>query len=186
MTVAAAGWWARHGTHTVLVLVPALMLGLVGLAADLRTWWQRDRSARPRPPAPLVVAAGLSAVGALVHVSVCPDHFREGLLYGAFFAVAAGCQLGWAVLVTTRYRRWLAAAGLLGNTAIVVLWVVTRTIGIPLGPEAGEVERFGVLDLLAGACEIGIVAMCAVVIRHHVHPWRTPRRNGFATRSSTV
>jgi hypothetical protein len=134
----------------------------------------------------MVVAAALSAVAAFVHVVVCPGHFREGIVYGVFFAVAAGCQLGWSALVSARYGRWLAPAGLVGNASIVLLWMVTRTVGIPLGPEAGEVERFGMLDLLAGGCEIGVVVLCALSIRQHVHPWRTPRRSGYATRSSTV
>ena len=134
----------------------------------------------------MLLAAGLSGVAALIHVAVCPEHFREGLVYGVFFAVSAGCQLGWSMLVAGRYSHWLATAGLMGNAAIVMLWAVTRTVGIPLGPEAGEVEHVGVLDLVCAGCEIGVVAMCVLAIRHHVHPWRKQRPTGYATRSSIV
>jgi len=186
MTPQASGWWVQHGVHTVLVVVPALAFALLGLGADLRSWWRRGGGRRTgRAPSVLLVAAALSGVAALVHVAVCPEHFREGVVYGVFFAVAAGCQLGWSALVSMRYRTWLASAGLAGNASIVLLWMVTRTVGIPLGPEAGEVERFGVLDLLCGACEIGVVVLCALAIRQHVLPWRTPRRSGYATPSST-
>lgn len=187
MTVHAAGWWGQHGVHAGLVLIPALLFAAIGLGADVRAWWRRGgRRALLTAPAPMLLAAGLSAVAALIHVAVCPEHFAEGLIYGIFFAVSAGCQLGWSVLVSTRYARWLAPAGLLGNTAIVLLWALTRTVGIPVGPEAGAVERVGVLDLLCAGCEIGVVAVCALAIRHYVHPWRTPRRSGCATPSSTV
>jgi hypothetical protein len=172
--------------HALLVAVPALCFAMLGLGADLRSWWRRDGARRLRKtPRVMLAAAALSAVAALIHVAVCPEHFREGLIYGVFFAVSAGCQLGWSALVTTRYQRWMAPAGLLGNASIVLLWMVTRTVGIPLGPEAGEIERFGVLDLLCGACEIGVAALCVVAIRQHVHPWRTSRRSGYVTPSST-
>ena len=187
MTLQAGGWWAQHGVHTLLVAVPALAFALLGLGADLRSWWRRGGGLRfGQAPTVMLVAAALSGVAALIHVAVCPQHFREGLVYGVFFAVSAGCQLGWSALVTGRYARWMAPIGLAGNASIVLLWVVTRTVGIPLGPKAGEVERFGLLDAVCGACEIGVVVLCALVIRQHVHPWRTPRRSGYATRSSTV
>jgi hypothetical protein len=187
MTVQASDWWAQHGVHTALIVVPALAFAALGLGADLRSWWRRGGSRRlGRTPSVMLLAAALSAVAALIHVVVCPEHFREGIIYGAFFAVAAGCQLGWAALVAGRFARWMAPAGLVGNATIVLLWMVTRTVGIPLGPEAGEVEHFGVLDVVCGACEVGVVVLCALAIRQHVHPWRTPRRSGYATRSSTV
>jgi hypothetical protein len=187
VTVQASGWLAQHGVHTLLVVVPALGFALLGLGADLRSWWRRGGGRRlGQAPSVLLAAAALSGVAALIHVAVCPEHFREGFIYGVFFAVSAGCQLGWSGLVFARHNRWLAPAGLVGNASIVLLWMVTRTVGIPLGPEAGEVERFGTLDLLCGACEIGVVVLCAVAIRQHVHPWRTPRRSGYATPSSTA
>ena len=187
MTPSAAGYWSQHGTHTLLVLVPALLLAGLGLGADIRAWWRRGGRDRVRTvSAPMLVAAALSGVAALIHVAVCPEHFADGLVYGIFFAVSAGCQLGWSVLATVRNARWLAPAGLMGNAAIVLLWAVTRTIGIPLGPEAGEIERVGVLDLLCAGCEIGVMAICALAIRQHVHPRQKPRPGGYATRSSTV
>jgi hypothetical protein len=48
------------------------------------------------------------------------------------------------------------------------------------------VDSVGLLDLLATTAEIGVVALCAMSIGHHVHPWQTPRRNGCATPSSSA
>jgi hypothetical protein len=169
----------------MLVLVPAVLIALIGLAADFRSWWRRSGGSAPLTAATMLAAAALSLTAAMIHLGICPQHFRESPIYGLFFAVTAGCQLGWSVLVVARPAQWQARAGLLGNAAIVLLWTVTRTVGIPLGPDAGVVERVGVLDLLCAACELGVVALCALAIRHHAHPWRAPRRSGYPAPSST-
>jgi len=187
MTVQAAGWWGQHGAHAALVLGPVLGFALVAAGADAYAWWRRGAGRRTsRVPAAMVYAAGLSALAGLVHGVVCPEHFREALVYGVFFAVSAVGQLGWSLLVVIRPAKWLTSVGLIGNAACVLLWAVSRSVGIPLGPEAGAVESVGMLDVLATAAEIGVIALCAMSIGHHVHPWRTPRRNGCATPSSSA
>ena len=40
------------------------------------------------------------------------------------------------------------------------MWLVTRTVGTPLGPEAGEVEAVGALDTITAAFEAAIVTCC--------------------------
>ena len=187
MTAQAAGWWTQHGTHAALILGPVLAFAVLAAGADIYAWWRRgDKHRKSRPAAPMVYAAGLSALAGLVHGVVCPEHFREAFVYGVFFAVSTAGQLAWSVLVVTRPAKWLAPLGLVGNAACVLLWAVTRSVGIPLGPEAGSVESIGLLDVLATTAEIGVVALCAMSIGHHVHPWRTPRRNGCATPSSSA
>ena len=112
---------------------------------------------RPRQTLlPLVALAGTAAAG--VHYTVMPAHFNESALYGSFFLVAATAQLVYSVLLLCRPSRPLIAAGLAGNAAILLLWLLTRTIAIPLGPAAGETEAFGGLDILAAAFEIVFVA----------------------------
>jgi hypothetical protein len=105
----------------------------------------------------LVTAAAAVAAG-LVHLVVLPVHLRESLLYGAFFAATAAAQIGWAALVLVRPSRRLLTVGAAANAAVVLLWLLTRTVGIPLGPSAGEVESVSGLDLLATAAELAVVA----------------------------
>lgn len=168
-TTVAAGWWSQHGVHTITIAGPILVFALVGLGADARAWFRR-RQAAPRMSL-MHAAAALSLLAALTHVAVCPEHFREGLIYGVFFAVTSSAQFGWSALVLTRSRlQWLAPAGLLGNASLVLLWAVTRTVGIPLGPSAGEVERVGVLDLFCQVCEVGVVALCVVTLVRRARP----------------
>jgi hypothetical protein len=160
MTHDQAGIWSAHGLHIAVTLGPMLALAIAATGYDLlvRTGL-RDRLRRPSGA--VAAAAGLSAVAAIVHGVVCPEHFREAGLYGTFFLVCALAQLGWAVAVLVRPDRRLLALGLAGNVAVLALWALTRTTGIPLGPEAGEVEAVGALDLIASAAELGVVVCAA-------------------------
>jgi hypothetical protein len=110
---------------------------------------------------PLVALAGAAA--AAVHFVVMPEHFDEATMYGVFFAVAATSQLLYSAMLLARPSRSLLAAGAIGNLTIVVLWLITRTIGIPLGPAAGTTETVGGLDVLATIFElttaVGAVAL---------------------------
>ncbi len=110
----------------------------------------------------IVVALISSAAAAGVHAAAGPIHFREGLLIGSFFVVSALAQLAWSMLLLTRGAdRALLWAGLVGNAAIVVLWALTRTVGLP---GLVEVEPVGSWDVAASAWELVIVGSCAVAL----------------------
>jgi hypothetical protein len=54
-------------------------------------------------------------------------------------------------------------AGIAGNVAIVALYVVSRTSGIPFfGPEAGTIEEVGAVDVVSKVAEA--VAVCLFVL----------------------
>jgi len=150
-------WWSQHGAHVILLGAPVLVVAAIGVGADVRAWMRRH----PRDLS-LLPAATLSTACAVVHGLVCPEHFAEGFVYGAFFATTSALQLGWAALAATRARPWLARAAVAANSAMVMLWAVTRTVGIPLGPERGEVETPGTLDIVATSCELALVAVCVL------------------------
>src|SRR5215212_6490969 len=98
----------------------------------------------------LYSAVGLSLVAALIHLWVTPEHFGEWWGYGTFMLVSFVAQAIYAVALLVR-PRWplLLLAGASGNLAIIGMWVVSRTVGIPLGPAVGEVEGMGALDLIS-------------------------------------
>jgi hypothetical protein len=76
------------------------------------------------------------AAGA-IHFAVTGDHFQAGIAFGLFFAALAWAQVLWAVGVLMMPTRLLLAAGVAGNPAVVAIWVVSRTTGLPFGPAAG-------------------------------------------------
>ena len=116
------------------------------------------------------LAAGFSLLAALAHLWSMPEHMREWWGYGAFFLAATVAQGAYGTILTRwPRRRSLLAAGIIGNTGILALYLVTRTIGIPFfGPHAGEVEGFGLVDLCAAASELGVVlALGALMMKDY-------------------
>jgi len=114
----------------------------------------------------LYAAAGLSVAAALLHFWVTPEHFEEWWGYGVFFLVAAAAQAVYSTVVLLRPGQGLFVAGIFGNVAIVVLYIVTRTAGVPLfGPMVGVVEDFGVVDLVATAAELALAGVLVTQLR---------------------
>jgi hypothetical protein len=105
-------------------------------------------------------AAALSLLAAAMHLWVVPEHLEEWWGYGTFFVVLAAAQGLYALgLLRRAPSRPLLLLGVAGNLAVVIIWLVTRTAGVPLlGPHAGEVEGIGALDLTCTLAEVGIVA----------------------------
>ena len=82
---------------------------------------------RPKPI--LCVAAALSLFAALIHLWVMPEHFTEWWGYGLFFLVAAVAQVVYVPLLLRWPNRSVLLVGIAGNLAIVVLYLLTRTVG---------------------------------------------------------
>ena len=123
-----------------------------------------------------VTAAVLLAVAGGLHLAALPSHLNASTVAGAFFAVTAAAQLLGAVLVVTRPSARTIHAVVAGNVAVLVLWAMSRTTGLPTGGELGVREPFGLLDGMAAAAEILVVAAgLAIMLRA---PKLTGRRHG--------
>ena len=131
------------------------------------------RTTPVRPSRVLYAAAALSLLAALIHLWVTPEHFEEWWGYGAFFFVTAAAQVLYAPLVLIWPTRVVLVLGMGGNLTVVVLYLLTRTVGIPLfGPGAGEVEGMGFIDLCATASEVGIAAALGAALLRETAPKR--------------
>jgi peptidoglycan/LPS O-acetylase OafA/YrhL len=125
---------------------------------------------------PRHVAVVLSAYAAFLHNWVLPEHYREWWGYGLYFLVATTAQAFCAGLLLFWPRRWIFRIGILGNSAILVLYAVTRTLGIPFfGPAAGLLEPVGALDLVTAATELCLV-LVLVQLDRQAQPARPAAR----------
>lgn len=138
----------------------------------------------------LNLAGSLSLTAALIHAMVMPEHFQEWWGYGLFFFAVTLVQAvygvgllvhGWGSsplwVAGTDWKYQLPAfyaAGIVGNLAIIGMYLVTRTSGIPLGPHAGDVEAFSALSVLSTLLEVALVGCLMFLLADARH--RPPSR----------
>lgn len=102
--------------------------------------------------------AALASFGAaVIHFAVVPAHWQEWVVAGQFFALLALFQLVWARAVLARPTNLVLAGGVLLNLGAIALWVVSRTVGAPFGPHAGEPELVQAADLCALLLQLYVV-----------------------------
>jgi hypothetical protein len=170
-------------TESILISTAGAGLVPLGLLLARRRTRSADELAPQRemeapaagPPEPLresgfepvlgPALALLSMGAAVIHFVVVPGHWDEYWGQGLFFIIAAIAQLLWAVWVVVAPSRLLYLAGAVGNAAIVALWVITRTYGVPAGPGAGEAEAVEFADTLATVFEVLIVVGALALAR---------------------
>ena len=115
-------------------------------------------SDRPDRDLWLPLAVVSTAAAAAVHAAVGPEHFREQVLVGWFFALAALTQLAWSIVASVHADRRTILLGAVVNAGLVSLWLVTRTVGVPgLLPQP---EQVGPWDLACVAWELVAVGAC--------------------------
>jgi hypothetical protein len=113
----------------------------------------------------VLVAALLVFASSFIHSVVIAVHFEEFWLFGALFAATTVLQAAWTVLVYgDPLNRRLLLAGAVGNAALVVVWTVSRTVGLPIGPRPWQPEAVGVVDVLSTLDEIAAVVLLAAVL----------------------
>lgn len=118
-----------------------------------------------RLPTATITAAWIAAIATLaaaaIHFAVTPDHFGEATSHGLFMLSAGVAQVGLAVALVVRPTRGTAAFALLTNAALVAVWAVSRTVGLPFGLGT---EIIGVTDSVCVAFEIGAVLVSILVL----------------------
>ena len=86
----------------------------------------------PRGGTAVTVAAAASLVAATVHAVVVPEHLAHGWLHGTFLAVVAVAQVALAWVVLRRPTVVAVVLGLCGTIGVVLLYVASRTVGLPV------------------------------------------------------
>jgi hypothetical protein len=110
--------------------------------------------------------AAFASLGAgLIHLAAVSEHASAWWVHGVFFLVLGVVQLGWAVHAMERgplpAPRLYAAV----NAAVIGLWFVSRTTGLPVGPEPWGAEAVGTADLLCSALEAVVVVLLVLTVR---------------------
>jgi hypothetical protein len=120
------------------------------------------------------VAMAAAVGSAVIHFALAPMHLDEQTTHGVFFFVVAWAQVAvvlaigrWgqvaAALEFGRWRDrtepWLAAAVL--NSSVLLVWLASRTIGVP---ETAH-SSLGSPDILAAMLEVAVIVAALVAVR---------------------
>jgi hypothetical protein len=161
-----------HSGHVVLGFGWLGIFGALFGYERLRTHLRAPNAHRTQPRMAaagrnlLWSTAAFSAVAAAIHLSVINEHFQESALYGTFFLALTAAQFGYAGWLLLHPSTAVLKAGAAASAGVALLWLATRTIGIPIGPAAGEVEPFGLADIAATASEALLVLCGLFAIRY--------------------
>ncbi|MCU1499442.1 MAG: hypothetical protein JWM47_3395 [Acidimicrobiales bacterium] len=106
--------------------------------------------------------AGLSAAAGVIHFAMVPGHGEAGVLEPLGFAAFGWAQLlvAGAILADRAGKRMYQFAVLV-NLAAIGLWLWSRTVGLPLGAHANEVESINAVDASCVGLEVGAVLLAA-------------------------
>src|SRR4051812_20784855 len=115
-------------------------------------------------PVGRVVLAALLAGAAGTHFAMTPAHAGEWLAEGLAFAATGWAQVVLAVAVVVRPTRRVLWAGIVLNLLVLAAYLVSRTAGLPLGPQAGESEPFAFIDVITAVFEAAFVVGAAYAV----------------------
>jgi hypothetical protein len=133
---------------------------------------RRPTDPDPSPPAAqerssrLLLLVALSMFAGVIHAKALFDHVGHYWLFGACFGALTYAQVLWAVWIYRRPndRRSLLPAAV-ASLAVIAVWVVSRTVGLPIGPWAGLPEPLGVADVTASLDEVVLAGVILAMLR---------------------
>src|SRR5262245_13599364 len=109
---------------------------------------QRARSSEPVASAAAgAVLASLLVGAALIHLVMVPSHMDEWTAEGVAFAVSGWVQVALAIAVWRRPTQLVLWLGIALNALFIGAWAWTRVAGSPWGPNAGNAESAGFVDI---------------------------------------
>jgi hypothetical protein len=140
-----------------------------------------------RNPARVLSAIALASIAAgAINIAAAATIGRDSAQNLAFFGVIAAAQLVWGAVALTRAPRWWLALGAVGNLLVVATWLVSRTVGLPVGEYAGTTLPVGFADGVATVLEaVTVVGATALLLRGRA-PARSPARSPGATVAAAV
>ena len=103
------------------------------------------------------IAFACSAAAAGIHLGAVHAHASEWAPAAVFMLASGLAQLAWSFALLGNPRPWLIEAGIAGNASIIALWIVSRTVGLPVGPMQWRPEHVHGNDVAATFLEIILI-----------------------------
>jgi hypothetical protein len=144
----------------------ALLVTGAGIGVVALTWLLLPADRRRTLPGQLALCSGAAAT---IHFAVVWPHWDEYVPFAVAFAITGAFQFAWAALVLVRPVRGVLLAGAIVNLGVAAAWVISRTVGMPVGPEPWTPETLGVADVAATVFELALAAGALLLLSPAPH-----------------
>ena len=139
----------------------------------------------PRPARTRVDDVRLLLVTALLcsahlHVAVIPEHLTGWGAAALLLLLLAAAEVAVAAMLLQRQRRAVLVVAALVAVVPLVLWLYSRTAGLPFGPGAGSAETFGVPGTVAAILEVVTLLAALLLLRRTDWLARRPSASAHA------
>lgn len=125
--------------------------------------------------APRLLLASLGLAAGAIHLAMAPIHAGSSTTEALLFAGAGWAQILLAIAVIIWPSRTVFAGTLLVNAAIIGVYIMSRTVGVPFGDQPWDATSVSGIDLMTTMFESGIVAITGMLL---VRPELGYRRDG--------
>src|SRR5207245_11457593 len=114
---------------------------------------------------------------ASVHFRVPPEYLSEYMPYGVFFIGLGIVQVGLAAVIVLVPSRRLFAIAAAGTGMVMGIWLLSRTVGMPIGPIPWSPEPVGFTDVVT-------ILLEGIAVIQFLRLFRPPGRPGHRSRIS--
>lgn len=111
-------------------------------------------------------SAALLIIGAAaIHFAAAAEHMPIYVPWGIFFICLGIAQISVAAAVVAAPSARLLVGAAIGTAGVIGLWLVSRTVGVPIAPEPWRPEPVGLLDVSASVLETISIVLLLLLMR---------------------
>jgi hypothetical protein len=131
----------------------------------MRTMTAGPGDSKIAAPASALLSA-LAAGAGVIHLAMVPSHWNESVVEGVGFAIAGWFQIALAIWLLLRPAAVVVRLAVVANLAFIVVWVVSRTWGLPFGDHAWHPHDPSFIDLVCVGLEAAFVFLACYALLH--------------------
>jgi hypothetical protein len=114
--------------------------------------------------APRLLLGSLSLAAGAVHLAMAPIHASDSALEAGGFAMVGWLQILLAIGLFMRPQRNLLIAAVVLNLGVIGAYIVSRTVGLPVGANPGERESIEAVDLMVTIFQAALVVGAGLLL----------------------
>jgi hypothetical protein len=118
----------------------------------------------------IIAIAILSISVGIIHVLLVPEHSQESLIWGMIFLASGLAQVGFGIVILLVRGNSLTNAlyylGVVGNSVLVITFILVRLVGPPFSPEAAPINELEPNDIISLVIEMVLIVLLAYQLKH--------------------